>query len=233
MSIRSGVSGKPENTPVLVPLSSLRVKQPYDALLVLDVEATCLQGSGLNWPNEIIEWPVCIMRWKDRSKDGKASQLEVVDEFRSFVRPTWRPLLSTFCTQLTGITQAQVNSAPLFPDVLKSFAKFLAKNDLIHSETGHRLARFCWCSDGPFDVRDFVVKQCFLSKIEMPEWLKGDVIDIRMMVTRRSITRKGQHKIKSSVVPGRRSLNIPCQLRALGLTHFVGREHSGIDVGIT
>jgi hypothetical protein len=28
--------------------------QPYDAFLVLDVEATCLQGAGFHWPNEII-----------------------------------------------------------------------------------------------------------------------------------------------------------------------------------
>jgi hypothetical protein len=28
--------------------------QPYDAFLVLDVEATCLQGTDFHWPNEII-----------------------------------------------------------------------------------------------------------------------------------------------------------------------------------
>lgn len=33
---------------------SLRVKQPHDAFLVLDVEATCLQGTGFHWPSEII-----------------------------------------------------------------------------------------------------------------------------------------------------------------------------------
>ena len=30
------------------------VKQPYDAFLVLDVEATCEEGTDFNWPNEII-----------------------------------------------------------------------------------------------------------------------------------------------------------------------------------
>ncbi len=29
-------------------------KQPYDAFLVLDVEGTCVQGSGFDYPNEII-----------------------------------------------------------------------------------------------------------------------------------------------------------------------------------
>lgn len=32
--------------------------------------------------------------------------------------------------------------------------------------------------------------------------------------------------------PRRRTLNIPLQLRALNLPAFVGRQHSGIDVGI-
>jgi hypothetical protein len=35
----------------------------------------------------------------------RASTLQVIDEFRSFVRPTWRPTLSGFCTDLTGISQ--------------------------------------------------------------------------------------------------------------------------------
>ncbi|KAG6829986.1 hypothetical protein H0H87_009593 [Tephrocybe sp. NHM501043] len=82
-----------------------RAKQHYEAFLVLDVEATCQQGTDFNFPNEIIEFPVCLMRWKDRTDDLKASQLEVVAEFRSFVKPTWQPNLSQFCTELTGITQ--------------------------------------------------------------------------------------------------------------------------------
>ena len=48
---------------------------------------------------------MCLLRWKDKDYKGKARELEVVDEFRSFVRPTWRPQLSSFCSALTGITQ--------------------------------------------------------------------------------------------------------------------------------
>lgn len=50
---------------------------------------------------------MCLLRWKDKSLKGRASQLEIVDEFRSFVKPTWRPQLSQFCTDLTGITQVR------------------------------------------------------------------------------------------------------------------------------
>ncbi|KAG8217452.1 hypothetical protein J3R82DRAFT_5597 [Butyriboletus roseoflavus] len=141
------------------------VKQPYDAFLVLDVEATCFQGTGFEWPNEIIEWPVCLLRWKDKSLKRRAGRLEIVSEFRSFVKPTWKPQLSQFCTDLTGITQDQVDYAPTFPKVLKMFARFLAQYGLIDPKNGRPLQRFCWCSDGPFDVRDFVVKQCFISNV--------------------------------------------------------------------
>lgn len=48
-----------------------------------------------------------MMRWTDKGVDGpsKATTLKVVDEFRSFVRPSWAPELSPFCKELTGITQ--------------------------------------------------------------------------------------------------------------------------------
>lgn len=36
------------------PESPWPVVQPYDAFLVLDVEATCQEGTDFNWPNEII-----------------------------------------------------------------------------------------------------------------------------------------------------------------------------------
>jgi hypothetical protein len=32
----------------------LQTKQPYDAFLVLDVEATCQRGTDFNFPNQII-----------------------------------------------------------------------------------------------------------------------------------------------------------------------------------
>ena len=105
---------------------AVKVPQPYDAFLVLDVEATCLHGSDFQWPNEIIvrssyrvwmrshcsfqlqEWPVCLLKWIDKGSNGMASTLQKVAEFRSFVKPTWRPKLTPFCTSLTGITQVSV-----------------------------------------------------------------------------------------------------------------------------
>ncbi|KAG1891514.1 hypothetical protein F4604DRAFT_419682 [Suillus subluteus] len=169
-----------------------RVKQPYDAFLVLDVEATCEEGAGFEWPNEIIEWPVCLMRWKDKSDQGKACQLEI--------------------------------------KVLKMFARFLASHGLIDPKSGRPIQRFCWCSDGPFDVRDFVVKQCFISKAPMPLWLKGNVLDVRRVVSVWAVASSNPDTTtKPSARSHIRSLNIPQQLQALGLPGFQGRLHSGID----
>jgi hypothetical protein len=42
-------------------ISPRRVKQPYDAFLVLDVEATCIAGTDMNWPNEIIVSAVLLL----------------------------------------------------------------------------------------------------------------------------------------------------------------------------
>ncbi|KAJ6513888.1 ribonuclease H-like domain-containing protein [Mycena vitilis] len=203
--------------------SGAKVKQPYDAFLVLDVEATCQEGTNFDYPNEIIEFPVCLMRWKDRD-GGNASQLEVTNEFRSFVKPSWRPNLSSFCTELTGITQDQVDTAPEFPAVLRAFRAFLVEHKLIE-KNGKRRIRFCWCSDGPFDIRDFVVKQCFISQIPIPDWMTGDVLDVRALVMNHTLGKQPQRGPSSKI----RAWNISGQLLALGLPPFLGRQHSGID----
>lgn len=35
--------------------------------------------------------------------------LKRVDTFHTYVRPTWQPILTEFCTALTGITQVQLH----------------------------------------------------------------------------------------------------------------------------
>ncbi|KAF8874627.1 ribonuclease H-like domain-containing protein [Gymnopilus junonius] len=210
-----------------------RAKQPYDVFLVLDIEGTCKAGTDFNYPNEIIECPVVVLQWTDKDESGTATKLEVVDEFRTFVRPTWRPTLSDFCMELTAITQEQVDTAPLFRHVLVDLQTFLVKHGLIEEGTLRRLKRFCWCSDGPWDIRDFFVKQCFISQVEMPVWIRGDVLDVRFTVLQSmnldhtsAIKASATHILKGTTRP---SLNISAQLKVLGLPAFEGRQHSGID----
>jgi len=184
-----------------------------------------------------------LLRWTDKSPDGRASTLVKVDEFHTFVRPTYRPTLSSFCISLTGISQADVDSAPTFTEVIPRFKDWLVKHNLICPRTERKLQRFMWCTDGPFDIRDFVVKQCFISKMKVPHWFWIDVMDVRKVVTNLSFAREQQttqdaldtsYRNTNPVVPKaqhfrRPSLNISSQLNALSLPPFKGRQHSGID----
>lgn len=89
-------------------------------LIVLDFEATCDDAAPPS-PQEIIEFPSVML---------DASTLDVVDEFESFVRPVHHPKLTRFCTELTGITQADVDAAPTFPEVLDAHLAWLRSHGL-------------------------------------------------------------------------------------------------------
>ncbi|THV07453.1 hypothetical protein K435DRAFT_257846 [Dendrothele bispora CBS 962.96] len=219
---------KPQGSPVVksAPNKQGRVKknliaQPFDAFLALDFEGTCMEGSGFDYPNEVIEFPVVLMRWKDKNVQGEASQLAVVDEFHAFVKPTWKPRLTKFCTDLTGITQDQVDGAPDFVDVLWKLRAFMVKNKLIQESDGKAETRFCWCTDGPWDLGDLLTKQCFHSRIQPPNWLQNNVMDVRRVVKSWMAENGGSGSNGAS-------FNIRGQLAALDLK-FQGRLHSGID----
>jgi inhibitor of KinA sporulation pathway (predicted exonuclease) len=84
--------------------------------LVVDLEATCDdRGTIPRSESEIIEIGAVLV-------DG--ASLCAVDEFQTFVRPIAHPTLTPFCTQLTTITQADVDAAPLFPAAAERLAAF-------------------------------------------------------------------------------------------------------------
>jgi inhibitor of KinA sporulation pathway (predicted exonuclease) len=84
--------------------------------LVIDLEATCDDGGRVpRAESEIIEIGGVLV-------DGET--LEFVEEFQTFVRPVVHPELTAFCTELTTITQADVDGAPTFPEVAPALQKF-------------------------------------------------------------------------------------------------------------
>ncbi|KAI5479590.1 Short-chain dehydrogenase/reductase family protein [Pseudohyphozyma bogoriensis] len=148
--------------------------ESFDSFLVLDVEATCEQIEGpwtklaFAYPNEIVEWPVILLKWFRKhsvpeSRDGDETcgesewELRIVDEFHTFVKPSWKPKLSLFCTELTGITQADVDSAPTYPEMLDKFqSEFIDKHNLFTKEN-----RTVWCTDGPWFIQHNALVQSF------------------------------------------------------------------------
>ncbi|MEI7621033.1 MAG: 3'-5' exonuclease [Candidatus Moraniibacteriota bacterium] len=51
--------------------------------------------------------------------------LEVVDIFSQYVKPTINPVLSDFCKSLTSIFQADVDGAKNFKDAVSDFERWI------------------------------------------------------------------------------------------------------------
>ncbi|KAI8876925.1 hypothetical protein K501DRAFT_231185 [Backusella circina FSU 941] len=175
-------------------------QQAFDYFLFFDVEATCIKDGGFNYANEIIEFPVVLI---------SGTTFEVVDEFRSYVKPGINPVLSEYCIELTGITQDIVDKSPDFVEVLNAFQVFMEKYDLFRSKTA------TFVTDGPYDIRDFITKQCKHSNLaSRPSYFDIPWVNIRKTF-RQFYNLKTHH-------------NISAMLYFLDM-EFTGREHSGLD----
>nr|CAD7438108.1 unnamed protein product [Timema bartmani] len=135
----------------------LTVSKLFPYYVIVDFEATCEEVNAPNYPHEIIEFPAVLV---DTEKQ------KVLDHFQAYCRPVLNPTLSDFCVELTGITQDQVESASLFPEVLANFEAWLAKHKL---GTKHKYAVV---TDGPWDMGRFLYGQCKISEISYPQFGK-------------------------------------------------------------
>lgn len=90
----------------------------FDYYLVLDLEATCCDQKTIRrHQTEIIEIGAVMV---------ESGDLQVVDEFQTFIKPVRYPVLTPFCTTLTSITQDQVDSAPEYRDAIAHLQTWLA-----------------------------------------------------------------------------------------------------------
>lgn len=80
------------------------------------IDAIFQVKAGMHFVPEIIEFPAVLI---------DATSLEPVAEFREIVKPTETPILSDFCTQLTSITQAEVDKGKPLDVVLDRFGAWL------------------------------------------------------------------------------------------------------------
>lgn len=167
--------------------------------VVLDFEATCDDNDAPN-PQEVIEFPSVLVDVQARC---------VVDEFSTFVKPVHHPVLRPFCTALTSITQADVQEAPVFADVLDAHQAWLAS----HGVTADN-AVITTCGD--WDMNRMFVAQCRVAeppvRILAPLYVRW----ANLKVLYCDVTGEGR-------APG-----MPGMLRAMDLP-LVGHHHRGID----
>lgn len=86
--------------------------------LIIDLEWTCCDDKSIpSIESETIEIGAVVT-----TLDGKIKR-----EFSQLVRPIRHPILTAFCTSLTGITQTDVDRAKPFPDVWPSFLEWVGQ----------------------------------------------------------------------------------------------------------
>lgn len=90
---------------------------------IVDLEATCWDGlpEFQREHSEVIEVGAVGF------VEGKIA----THIFDTIIQPIKQPMLSKYCTDLTGITQQQVEAAPLAPAAYREFLAWLSASDLL------------------------------------------------------------------------------------------------------
>ena len=163
----------------------------YDYYLVIDLEATCCDRRSFpQGEMEMIEIGAVM---------ADARSLQPIDEFDSFVRPVRHPTLTVFCTELTSITQQQVERADGFREVLDRLLEWAAQ-----------YPDHLFCSWGEYDRKQFA-RDCSFHRVRYP-------FDDHLNLKRRFAERLGLRKPES----------MKGALRKVGLP-LEGTHHRGID----
>ncbi|NWW05421.1 ERI2 exoribonuclease, partial [Oreocharis arfaki] len=186
-------------------------QQRFAFLIVLDFEATCWPGPERRGP-EIIEFPAVLLN---------TSTGEIESEFHMYVQPQEHPILSEFCTELTGITQNQVDEGVPLNICLSQFLKWIQK---IQKEKKIIFSTDSQCSSTSeakacafVTWTDWDLGVCLHYECKRKQLRKPDILNswIDLKATYRAFYNRKPKGLKGA-------------LQDLGIA-FEGREHSGLD----
>jgi inhibitor of KinA sporulation pathway (predicted exonuclease) len=165
---------------------------PNDYYLIVDLEATCSNdGSVPRQEMEIIEIGAVMQNTRT---------FEVESEFQIFIRPVRHPQLTSFCTELTSITQEQVDSAPSFREGIEALKEWM-----------YPFGDTLFCSWGHYDRKQFH-QDCDYHQVAYP--FRSDHLNLKLAYSEAT----GQTK-----KPG-----LAEALKHLAL-EFEGTHHRGLD----
>ncbi len=110
--------------------------ESYQYFLVIDLEATCSSKKEIAPQEmEIIEIGAVMV---------EAKNLNILSEFQTFIKPVRHPILTEFCTELTSITQEQIDKAPDYQEAIAIFKQWL-----------YQYSNFIFGSWGDYDRKQF------------------------------------------------------------------------------
>jgi inhibitor of KinA sporulation pathway (predicted exonuclease) len=141
----------------------------YDYFLIVDLEATCCDQQTIpRHEMETIEIGAVIV---------ESSTLKTVDEFCTFIRPERHPQLTSFCQQLTSISQKDVDAATNFPKAILAFKDWL-----------YQYSNFVFCSWGDYDKHQLLQDSQFHSS---PMPIGAEHINIKRLFSKsQGLTKK-------------------------------------------
>ncbi|XP_057272938.1 ERI1 exoribonuclease 2 [Pezoporus wallicus] len=193
---RGGAGGRSER-----PLARLTGQPPSTA-----------RDWGVNGSNLPVEFPAVLLN---------TSTGEIESEFHTYVQPQEHPVLSEFCTELTGITQNQVDEGVPLSICLSQFLKWIQKikmekkivfgTDILSNSTSEaKPCTFVTWTD--WDLGVCLHYECKRKQLRKPDILNS-WIDL---------------KATYRVFYNRKPKGLNGALQDLGIA-FTGREHSGLD----
>lgn len=141
-------------------------------ICVLDFEANCNEN-GDKWINEIIEFPSILYLW-----DQIHNTFTKVNEIQLYVKPTFNPKITQFCTNLTGITQQTIDEKGIpfknaFQQHYDWLKKYVPPALLLHSTS--------MVTCGNWDLMTMLTKECKKHKILFYPSVYKKFINIKMI----------------------------------------------------
>jgi len=168
------------------------VRISNDYYLIVDLEATCSNiGAVPRHEMEIIEIGAVMQN---------SLTYEIETEFQAFVRPVRHPILTEFCTELTGITQQDVADAPPLAESLELMKEWTSV-----------FKDWLFCSWGDYDRNQFR-QDCEYHSLDYP--FSAGHLNLKAEFSRAFGLKK--------------KMAVTDALRHLGLS-FEGSHHRGLD----
>lgn len=183
---------------------------PFKYLIVIDFEATCFEKPFNRNKQEIIEFPAVLLNLETGA---------IEKEFHKYLRPVEIPILSEYCTNLTGITQDTVDSGELILDVVEEFRQWMKKTikeyELVLPKTKKsNVEGNCgFCTWGNWDFLIQLRNECNRKKVRRPSFF-NQWIDLKAIYVEKG-TFKDQFTFGDALIQS-------------GI-EFVGRPHNGLD----
>ncbi|KAJ1357627.1 hypothetical protein KIN20_015807 [Parelaphostrongylus tenuis] len=128
--------------------------QNFDNLLILDFEATCSDDGPILPYQEIIEFPVAKLDVKSWT---------ITSTFHQYVKPTANPIITSFCTHLTGIIQEMVDNQQTIDRVLNDFDEWMEKEETLKS-------RFAFVTCGDWDLGVMLPSEANVKNFNIPRY---------------------------------------------------------------